>query len=575
MAVKSVVLDVEVKDESFNKFAESFKKYQKALAETPKAWAEVGEHATSTGITFEKLVAALLAQAEFAHVLSEKQEVVTKHVEHQESAWRGIARSTKTVATNILDATRSLLRWAEIGGVVSGLLGLGGLFGMERLALAASAQRRGALGMGVSPGEQRSFGVNFGRVVNPDQFLGGVNEALHDVTKRSSLYAAGLGEGSIKGKNTAQVAAALIPALKRLADQTPEPMMAQVLKARQLDQFISLEDFQRLRNTPGAEIAQYGKDYQRDIGSLNLTKGQQKAWQDFQVQLTRAGEQIEATFIRGLTPLTPALTKLSSEFSHFIQVLLDSPLIKQWIQQFGDALHWFADQIDTPEFKAGVEAFASGVVKIAKAIAQAIQWIAGPSTGPAPVPNNLRSPWIPGPKEAVWRPGSMSSGAGASWLARNDMAHQLPMGLTDATWAAESSRGAQAEDSSAGAQGPFQFMPGTWAQYGRGDVHNTQDAAAAMGRYYQYLLPHYNGDLAKAAAGYNWGPGNLDGAIRKYGDNWKAHAPRETQNYVDKIMRMVSKSASAQGRQQVDINVYNNTGGSAVVAASQVRGTWL
>ncbi|TMF30816.1 MAG: lytic transglycosylase domain-containing protein [Chloroflexi bacterium] len=39
--------------------------------------------------------------------------------------------------------------------------------------------------------------------------------------------------------------------------------------------------------------------------------------------------------------------------------------------------------------------------------------------------------------------------------------------------------------SSAGAQGPMQFMPATWASYGRGDVNNPHDAILAAGRYLQ------------------------------------------------------------------------------------------
>jgi membrane-bound lytic murein transglycosylase B len=39
--------------------------------------------------------------------------------------------------------------------------------------------------------------------------------------------------------------------------------------------------------------------------------------------------------------------------------------------------------------------------------------------------------------------------------------------------------------SSAGAQGPMQFMPATWANYGRGDVNNPRDAILAAGRYLQ------------------------------------------------------------------------------------------
>jgi membrane-bound lytic murein transglycosylase B len=55
--------------------------------------------------------------------------------------------------------------------------------------------------------------------------------------------------------------------------------------------------------------------------------------------------------------------------------------------------------------------------------------------------------------------------------------------------------------SSAGAQGPMQFMPATWASYGRGDVNNPHDAILAAGRY---LKAHgAPSNMGKAIYAYN------------------------------------------------------------------------
>lgn len=55
--------------------------------------------------------------------------------------------------------------------------------------------------------------------------------------------------------------------------------------------------------------------------------------------------------------------------------------------------------------------------------------------------------------------------------------------------------------SSAGAQGPMQFMPATWASYGRGDVNNPQDAIMAAGRYLQAAGAQR--DMNRAIYAYN------------------------------------------------------------------------
>lgn len=47
----------------------------------------------------------------------------------------------------------------------------------------------------------------------------------------------------------------------------------------------------------------------------------------------------------------------------------------------------------------------------------------------------------------------------------------------------ESDFGRLREASVAGAQGPMQFMPSTWAEYGRGDVHDPKAAILAAARF--------------------------------------------------------------------------------------------
>lgn len=55
--------------------------------------------------------------------------------------------------------------------------------------------------------------------------------------------------------------------------------------------------------------------------------------------------------------------------------------------------------------------------------------------------------------------------------------------------------------STAGAQGPMQFMPGTWDAFGEGDVHNSRDAILAAARYLRHSgAPD---DMREAIFAYN------------------------------------------------------------------------
>ena len=119
--------------------------------------------------------------------------------------------------------------------------------------------------------------------------------------------------------------------------------------------------------------------------------------------------------------------------------------------------------------------------------------------------------------------------------------------------------------SSKGALGLAQIMPGTGPEaaklaglpWDENRLKNDPVYNEKLGQaYMQKQLETFGGDPAKALAAYNMGPGSekgrngVIGLINKYGDQWLAHAPKETQDYVSTIMgkvggRPAAASASA------------------------------
>lgn len=93
------------------------------------------------------------------------------------------------------------------------------------------------------------------------------------------------------------------------------------------------------------------------------------------------------------------------------------------------------------------------------------------------------------------------------------------------------SRGNHGATSHAGAMGFTQLMPltaGDLKVNPRNPVENIKGGIDYLSR----MIKTYNGDYEKAIAAYNAGPGNVNKAIRKGGENWRAHLPAETRTYL-------------------------------------------
>ena len=87
----------------------------------------------------------------------------------------------------------------------------------------------------------------------------------------------------------------------------------------------------------------------------------------------------------------------------------------------------------------------------------------------------------------------------------------------------------------AGEVGPMQLMPSTAKMLGVKDINNPEENIAAGTKYINQMLKKYGGDQEKALAAYNAGPGRMDGLLKKYGPEWKAHLPSTTKAYIEKV----------------------------------------
>ena len=112
-------------------------------------------------------------------------------------------------------------------------------------------------------------------------------------------------------------------------------------------------------------------------------------------------------------------------------------------------------------------------------------------------------------------------------------ANNVPPALVKAVVRAESGFDPNAV-SRAGAQGLMQLMPTTAAGLGVTDSFDPKQNLMGGAKFLRGLLDRFNGDVSKALAGYNAGPG----AVEKYGG---IPPYAETQAYVPKVLGFVEE----------------------------------
>jgi hypothetical protein len=373
MAVKSVI-DIDMNDAAWKRFAASWNAFQKQLAGKPLSEFNKGvERAANAQVTAQQRTTAQIKIQ--VQLLKEEERAIVRQV----STWDRLSDSARRFSDHVRNAMGSLARAVPFGTALAGILGVGSLWGLDRMAGTVGSGRRSAQGLGVSYGEQRAFRLNFERLLDAPSFLSSVGEAMRTAQGRTALYGAGLRENDIAGKSTAEVATQLVPALKKIADRTPDNLLGNVIGALHLGELgVGIQDMMRLRGTSNAELSGIVGGYRRDVRGLGLQSDSQKAWQDFYVQMERAGETIETVFIRKLTPLIPGITHLSESVVKAIETFLGpTEKINEGMKKFGEGIEWLAGYVGSEDFQTKIKAFATGVNDIANAVVKVVGFFHG------------------------------------------------------------------------------------------------------------------------------------------------------------------------------------------------------
>ena len=374
----------------------------------------------------------------------------------------------------------------------------------------------------------KSFGLNFGRVVDPESFLGQVNEMMTD--PRKSWHSMGVNLND----TTAHVAMNLLEKMRARALMTPSNQLG--LLDQQTGMGVGEETWRRLQQMGNSEWMAQRSHFLKDIASLNVNNP--RGWTDLNNQFSRMWEQMGTATANALgTPkMTQALDQFSDAASKAWTRFLTGPAVVQGLDKMSDWLTKFSGTVDTDLFMSHVDEFVSDTGKLAEWMHELThpgEAIADKAKAMARHPGvTLMDATVPG---IGWLASIQSMFTGnTQWnratalqhLAELDTKYKLPAGSLEYLWKQEASDRFDPGDHPGknGAQGPFQIKP----LMGNGvDLH---DFAAASERAAQIVADDMKkfGSIEAGLAGFHLGDSTLMDVMngsRRAGVDWRRAIP--------------------------------------------------
>lgn len=423
------IIDIAVNDDAFKEFSKLFDEYQKHLKDIPGAWEAVGKQ---LGKNEEAMAGMALAAVQQRAAQREQEDALRQQAaenkrlldleEKRRKEIHLIWEDSVKIAKNIASTTLDLFKWVGIGGILGGLVGAGGLWGLDRLANKASDIRRTAQGLGITPGEQQSANIDFGQIVDVNSTLASINAAKADQAKWGWFSALHLN----KDKDPAQLLVDLMnkgQALYQGGHRTLQDPLVMAMGYLGMD----LTTMRRLGALTKKELAERERAYGIDVTDkgLNPSDADLYAQQMLAAQLQRAEVKILNALIDVLTPLTPDLKELSKAVVKTIESMKDSPGLHKLIKELGDGILWLGDQISSGEFQKSVTNFVTDVADMALGIKNALVWLgfipkaAGPTTPNSPVNSDPGdyAPTRPGGalNQSIFQIDPLQHGSWGSW----------------------------------------------------------------------------------------------------------------------------------------------------------------
>ena len=369
------VLDIDIHDEKFKKFADQLKDFKGEAEKLSDVWAQFSVDTKKPRAAIDALDQAVGRAHRSSEKLAKTWATLGGHIESSDKRLSKFERGIKTVERGLARVARLGMSIGKFALAAGGIGAFGGLFGMDVLANSAMNQQKAARGLGMPIGQVQAFKTYMQPYLsNPAGILQSIMNARRTPEGEAALAALGFNPAQYDKPNLNRMGFAneVISRVRSLyvneRKNNPDVPIESVLKAFRVQSLgLGVEDVRRLANTPQSELSAVFSREQSAALQDQLSNKTATAWAKLKIQLDQAGIAIRNDLIKHLVKLAPQIGMLSKKVEGLINTFLTNKKIGSFINDLSTDLSEAVGFLGSAKFKQDVESFASSVGTIAKA----------------------------------------------------------------------------------------------------------------------------------------------------------------------------------------------------------------
>ena len=342
------VLDIDIHDEKFKKFADQFKDFKAETDKLNDVWAQFSVETKKPRAAIDALDQAVGRAHRSSEKLAKTWATLGGHIESSDKRLSKFERGIKTVERGLARVARLGMSIGKFALAAGGIGAFGGLFGMDVLANSAMNQQKAARGLGMPIGQVQAFKTYMQPYLsNPAGILQSIMNARRTPEGEAALAALGFNPAQYDKPNLNRMGFAneVLSRVRALyvneRKNNPDVPIESVLKAFRVQSLgLGVEDVRRLANTPQSELSAVFSREQSAALQDQLSNKTATAWAKLKIQLDQAGIAIRNDLIKHLVKLAPVISLASKKIEGFIREFINSKTLGRWVADFSAGIKY-------------------------------------------------------------------------------------------------------------------------------------------------------------------------------------------------------------------------------------------